>query len=112
MTTGATGTRSYDEELAKLLSSKFTVYYFDRRGRGDSTDTLPYSVEKEIEDIEALIDVAGGSAYLYGISSGACLTLEAASKLGNRITKLALYEAPYDESEDGKKKWKEYTTKL
>lgn len=112
LTTGATGTRAYDTELAKLLSSNFTVYYFDRRGRGDSTDTLPYSVEKEVEDIEALIAEAGGSVYLYGISSGACLTLEAASLLGKKVTKLALYEAPYDESEEGKKKWKEYTTKL
>lgn len=112
LTTGATGTHAYDTELANLLSSNFTVYYYDRRGRGDSTDTQPYSVQKEIEDIEALIDEAGGLSYLYGISSGGCLVLEAASKLGKKVTKLALYEAPYDESEDGKKKWKEYTTKL
>lgn len=112
LVTGALGTRSSFEELANLLTPTFTVYFYDRRGRGDSTDTLPYSVEKEIEDIEALIDVAGGSAYLYGISSGACLTLEAASKLERKVSKLAVYEAPYDESEDGRKKWKEYTTKL
>ncbi len=112
LTTGATGARSRDEELAKLLSLDFTVYYFDRRGRGDSTDTLPYSVEKEIEDIEALIDEAGGHVYLYGISSGGCLVLEAASKLGQKITKLALYEAPYDESEEGREMWKQYTENL
>lgn len=112
LTTGATGTRMYDTELAKLLSSNFTVYYYDRRGRGDSTDTQPYSVDREIEDIEALIDEAGGASYLYGISSGACLTLEAASKLGKKVTKLAMYEAPYDESEDGKRSWHEYTAKL
>jgi len=74
---GATATRSSFEELANLLASDFTVYYYDRRGRGDSSDTLPYSVEKEIEDIEALIDEAGGTAYLYGISSGGALALEA-----------------------------------
>ena len=58
--------------MAKLLSSDFTVTIYDRRGRGDSGDNKPFAVEREIEDIEALIDEAGGIAYLYGISSGAC----------------------------------------
>jgi pimeloyl-ACP methyl ester carboxylesterase len=109
---GATATRSSFEELANLLAPDFTVYYYDRRGRGDSSDTLPYSVEKEIEDIEALIDEAGWTAYLYGISSGGALALEAASKLGNKVRKLAIYEVPYDESETGQAKWKEYKTTL
>jgi pimeloyl-ACP methyl ester carboxylesterase len=109
---GATATRSSFEELANLLAPDFTVYSYDRRGRGDSSDTLPYSVEKEIEDIEALIDEAGGTAYLYGISSGGALALEAASKLGNKVRKLAIYEVPYDESETGQAKWKEYKTTL
>jgi len=109
---GATATRSSFEELANLLAPDFTVYYYDRRGRGDSSDTLPYSVEKEIEDIEALIYEAGGTAYLYGISSGGALALEAASKLGNKVRKLAIYEVPYDESETGQAKWKEYKTTL
>jgi len=109
---GATATRSSFEELANLLAPDFTVYYYDRRGRGDSSDTLPYLVEKEIEDIEALIDEAGGMAYLYGISSGGALALEAASKLGNKVRKLAIYEVPYDESETGQAKWKEYKTTL
>ena len=109
---GATATRSSFEELANLLAPDFTVYYYDRRRRGDSSDTLPYSVEKEIEDIEALIDEAGGTAYLYGISSGGALALEAASKLGNKVRKLAIYEVPYDESETGQAKWKEYKTTL
>jgi pimeloyl-ACP methyl ester carboxylesterase len=82
-------------QLADLLSQQFTVFNYDRRGRGDSGDTLPYAVEREIEDIEALIDVAGGSAFVYGISSGAVLALEAASKLPTKITKLALYEPPF-----------------
>ena len=109
---GATATRSSFEELANLLAPNFTVYYYDRRGRGDSSDTLPYSVEKEIEDIEALIDEAGGTAYLYGISSGGALALEAASRLANKVKKLAIYEVPYDESETGQAKWKEYKTTL
>jgi len=109
---GATATRASDVELAGLLAPHLTVYSYDRRGRGDSTDTKPFSVEKEIEDIEALIDEAGGPACVYGISSGGALALEAASKLGNKVKKLALYEIPYDSSEAGIKAWKDYTTNL
>lgn len=68
---------------------------YDRRGRGESGDTPPYAVEREVEDIEALIDEAGGSAFVYSISSGAVLALEAASDLPTKITKLALYEPPF-----------------
>src|SRR5579859_2602657 len=96
---GALGQRAMDSEtpqLAPLLAQHFTVFLYDRRGRGDSTDTLPYALEREIEDIDALISLAGGSAFLFGISSGAALALEAALKLGGRVKKLALYEAPYD----------------
>src|SRR6266496_4979663 len=78
--------------LAELLAPHFTVYNYDRRGRGDSGDTKPYALEREVEDIEALIKEAGGSAFVYGISSGGALALEAALKLGNRIKKLAVYE--------------------
>lgn len=80
--------------LAVLLSERFTVFTYDRRGRGDSGNAAPYSVEREIEDIDALIRQAGGSAFVYGISSGAALALEAANH-GLPITKLALYEAPF-----------------
>lgn len=80
--------------LAALLQRHFTVYTYDRRGRGDSGDTKPYDVEREIEDIAALIQEAGGSAFVYGISSGAALALEAANRLSS-IKKLALYEAPF-----------------
>ncbi len=79
--------------LAELLSSTFTVVHYDRRGRGDSGDTAPYAVEREIEDIDALIQDAGGSASLFGMSSGAVLSLDAADR-GLGITKLALYEPP------------------
>lgn len=80
--------------LARMLASHFTVLTYDRRGRGDSSDTAPYSVEREVEDIEALVGEAGGSAFVYGISSGAALALEAARRLPG-IQKLALYEAPF-----------------
>jgi Alpha/beta hydrolase family len=65
--------------LADLLSDRFSVYNYDRRGRGDSGDTAPYAVEREIEDIEALIEDAGGSAFVFGMSSGAVLALRAAA---------------------------------
>jgi pimeloyl-ACP methyl ester carboxylesterase len=80
--------------LAKLLAPRFTVFTYDRRGRGDSSDTAPYAMEREVEDIEALLKVTGGSAFVYGTSSGAALALEAASRLDG-IKKLALYEAPF-----------------
>ncbi|MPZ95158.1 MAG: alpha/beta fold hydrolase [Propionibacteriales bacterium] len=81
-------------DLVPLLADHFTVYTYDRRGRGDSGDTAPYAVEREIEDLEAVIEEAGGHAHVYGISSGGALALEAASH-GLRIDKLALYEVPY-----------------
>ncbi|BDA80290.1 alpha/beta hydrolase [Leptospira kobayashii] len=84
---------------AKVFSTEFTVYNYDRRGRGDSGDTLPYSIEREIEDIEAMIDIAGGKAYLYGHSSGAVLALEASLRLGNKVIKAALYDLPYVHNE-------------
>lgn len=109
---GAMGVRASGTGLAKLLAPSFTVYCYDRRGRGDSTDTKPYSVEKEVEDIAALVEAAGGSAYLYGISSGGALALEAAIQLGDMVKKLAVYEIPYDSSEAGITAWREYRTKL
>jgi len=109
---GALSTRSSASELAGLLAGHFTVYSYDRRGRGDSADTKPYSVERETEDLAALVDAAGGSAYVYGKSSGACLALEAAAALGDRIKRLALYEAPYSEAEGAAKEWRAFRSKL
>jgi pimeloyl-ACP methyl ester carboxylesterase len=80
--------------LAAQLAQNFTVFTYDRRGRGDSGDTASYAVEREVEDIEALVREAGGSAFVYGISSGAALALEAANH-GVAMKKLALYEAPF-----------------
>jgi pimeloyl-ACP methyl ester carboxylesterase len=80
-------------KLAPLLAAEFTVFTYDRRGRGDSGDTQPYAVEREIEDLEALIQEAGSSVLVFGHSSGAVLALRAAAH-GLPIRKLALYEAP------------------
>ena len=79
---------------AEPLSKHFTVYNYDRRGRGESGDTQPYTVAREIEDIDALIQEAGGSAFVFGGSSGGVLTLDAAAH-GSNITKLAIYEPPF-----------------
>src|SRR5437867_6602995 len=92
---GATATRLAEASLAAALAPHFTVFAYDRRGRGESGDTAPYAVEREVEDIEALINEAGGSACMFGHSSGAVLALEAARKLPTKITKLAVYEPPF-----------------
>ena len=97
--------------LAALLRDAFTVYTYDRRGRGESSDTMPYAVAREVEDLRALIARAGGAAYVYAISSGAALALATAAA-GPGITKLALYEPPFmAEVEDGAR-IKEYTARL
>lgn len=97
LVTGALGDRSHpvQKQLVALLEPHFTVFNYDRRGRGESGDTPPYAVEREIEDIDALIDAAGGSAFVYGISSGAILALEATNKLAAKVKKLVLYEPPF-----------------
>ncbi|WP_433161928.1 alpha/beta fold hydrolase [Kribbella sp. CA-247076] len=81
-------------ELAELLAADYTVYNYDRRGRGDSGDSPEYDVEREIEDLAAVIEAAGGSAYVYGTSSGAALTLRAAAA-GLPITRFVAFEPPY-----------------
>jgi pimeloyl-ACP methyl ester carboxylesterase len=81
-------------KLARLLAPHFTVYTYDRRGRGDSGDTPPYAKERELEDLGALIQEAGGSAFAVGLSSGAALALEAAAS-GLNVTKIAAFEPPY-----------------
>jgi pimeloyl-ACP methyl ester carboxylesterase len=80
--------------LAKLLAPHFTVFTYDRRGRGESGDTPPYAVEREVDDLEAVLDAAGGTAFVWSPSSGAALALDAANRLAG-IKKLALYEAPF-----------------
>jgi pimeloyl-ACP methyl ester carboxylesterase len=81
-----------------LLAADFTVYQYERRGRGASGDTAPYAVEREVEDLAAVIEAAGGSAYVYGMSSGCLLALHAAAR-GVPIAKLALFEPPFEARE-------------
>jgi pimeloyl-ACP methyl ester carboxylesterase len=99
-------------ELARLLAPRFTVYGFDRRGRGESGDTLPYAVDREIDDIEALIDHAGGSAFLYGHSSGGPLAMRAAIRLGGKVSKIAMYEPPYNNDPGAQASWSHYLRQL
>ena len=99
LVSGGSVDKSSNASLAEILSQHFTVYNYDRRGRGESGDTQPYSVAREVEDIDAVIGAAGGPANLYGTSSGAALALEAAAS-GLSITKLALWEPPYSADEN------------
>jgi len=96
---GATATRAMTMPADDAeADTGFTTYIYDRRGRGDSDDrahTSTNAIEREIDDLEAVIDVAGGSVFVFGHSSGAVLALRAAAKLGNKIKKLALYEPPF-----------------
>ncbi len=108
---GALSERSAGAPLAALLTAYATVFTYDRRGRGDSGDTPPYAVEREIEDIAALIQAAGGSAMVFGISSGAILALEAAA-LGLSITRLVLYEPPFMVDDSRARLPENFTTQL
>lgn len=114
---GAFEQRAMESETAHLatlplLAQHFTVFHYDRRGRGDSTDTQPYAVEREIEDIEALINEAGGSAFVFGISSGAALAFESALVLDSKVKKLALYESPYNDDVEARQAWKDFRQQL
>jgi pimeloyl-ACP methyl ester carboxylesterase len=91
---GGSTDRTANAGLAAELAADHTVYNYDRRGRGDSGDTLPYAIQREVEDIAAVIAEAGGSANLYGTSSGAALAMHAAAA-GLPATRLALWEPPY-----------------
>jgi pimeloyl-ACP methyl ester carboxylesterase len=112
LVTGAFTTRSDWSSLAASLAPHFSAFAYDRRGRGESGDTMPYAVEREIEDIDALITVAGGSAFLYGHSSGAALAMEAAIELGDKVKKLAMYEAPYSDDPEDQRTWSKYIQQL
>jgi pimeloyl-ACP methyl ester carboxylesterase len=81
-------------KVAPLLAPRHRVVWYDRRGRGESGNTLPFAIEREIEDVRALVDAVGGSASLVGFSSGAVLAIRAAAA-GVPVTKLAVYEPPF-----------------
>jgi pimeloyl-ACP methyl ester carboxylesterase len=90
---------------AKAFAKEFTVTNYDRRGRGESGDASPWSVEREVEDIEALLGAAGGKAALYGHSSGAVLALEAALRLGDKVERVVVYDTPYVHDEEEKREY-------
>jgi hypothetical protein len=103
--------RSENAPLAAALAERFTTYNYDRRGRGESGDTQPYALAREIEDIGALLIEARGSAHLYGVSSGGALVLEAAAA-GAAADMLAVYEVPYNMADDWPARWREYVDQL
>lgn len=94
LTGGALNDQAAMAPLADLLAARFTVFNYDRRGRGASGDTAPYDVERELEDLERMIAEAGGSAYVFANCSGCAIAIEGAAR-GLPITRLALYEPPY-----------------
>jgi pimeloyl-ACP methyl ester carboxylesterase len=102
---------SENAPLVPELAEQFTVYNYARRGRADSGDTEPYAMEREIEDIEALLAEAGGSAHLYGVSSGGALALEAAAA-GLPVERIAVYEVPYLVDDAAWRRWREYVEEL
>jgi pimeloyl-ACP methyl ester carboxylesterase len=108
---GASCDRAIDAPIATALAEHFTVLNYDRRGRGDSTDTQPFAVEREVEDIAALIAAAGGSATLVGLSSGAALAAEAAVA-GLPISALVMWEPPFRVDAEGLQQAKDYTDDL
>jgi pimeloyl-ACP methyl ester carboxylesterase len=98
-------------ELASLLAQHFTVFTYDRRGRGKSGDTAPYTVEREIDDLRALARETGGTPFVLGISSGGALTLQAVAS-GVDVTKMALYEPPYLSEANGPRSFEDIKNRL
>jgi pimeloyl-ACP methyl ester carboxylesterase len=111
LVSGASTARSVHAQLAELLAPHATVLNYDRRGRGDSGDTPPYAVEREIEDLHAVIAAGGGPAAVFGNSSGAVLALHAAAA-GLPITRLALWEPPFMVDPDAASGQREYAAQL
>ncbi|WP_086767205.1 alpha/beta fold hydrolase [Streptomyces bobili] len=112
LVSGAMSTGGTVAPLAGLLAPHFTAFWYDRRGRGESGDTAPYAVQREVEDLAALIEAAGGEAALYGVSSGGALALEAAAA-GLPVSRVAVYETPFaDFSEGGAEERAAYTEHL
>jgi pimeloyl-ACP methyl ester carboxylesterase len=102
--------RTENVPLARALAGHFTVYIYDQRGRGSSGDTQPYDVRREIEDLGAVMALAGGSAHVYGASAGGALGLEAAAA-GLAVDRLAVYEVSYGIT-DGPEQWRQYIRAL
>ena len=108
---GASCDRGADARVADALAESFTVLNYDRRGRGDSTDTPPYAVEREVEDLAVLLDAAGGSAIVLGLSSGGALAARAAAS-GLSVDRLVLWEPPFRLDPEGQRASSEYAEQL
>jgi pimeloyl-ACP methyl ester carboxylesterase len=111
LVSGASTARAIHARLAELLAADFAVLNYDRRGRGDSGDTPPYAVQREVEDLHAVIGAAGGAAAVFGNSSGAVLALRAAAA-GLPITRLALWEPPFMTDPDAPRRQQAYLAQL
>lgn len=111
LVSGAMSTGATAAPLAAALADRCEAVVYDRRGRGGSGNTPPYAVEREVEDLAALLDAVGGEAALYGVSSGGALALRAAAS-GLPVRKVAVYEPPYAVHEDGAQERAEYTAAL
>ncbi|MFJ6930736.1 alpha/beta fold hydrolase [Streptomyces nigra] len=111
LVSGAMSTGDTVAPLAEALADRFTAVVYDRRGRGASGDTRPYAVEREVEDLAALIGAVGGEAALYGVSSGGALALRAAAS-GLPVRRIAVYEVPFAVYEGGAEERAEYTERL
>ncbi len=111
LVSGAMSTGATVAPLAAPLSERFRVVVYDRRRRGASGDTPPYAVEREVEDLAALIEATGGEAALYGVSSGGALALRAAAS-GLPVRQVAVYETPYAMSQEDLAERARYTERL
>jgi pimeloyl-ACP methyl ester carboxylesterase len=111
LVSGASTARGIHAQLAELLAADFAVFNYDRRGRGDSGDTRPYAVEREVEDLDGVITEAGGEAAVFGNSSGAVLALHAAAA-GLPITALALWEPPFAIDPEAPRRQQAYVAQL
>jgi alpha-beta hydrolase superfamily lysophospholipase len=111
LVSGASTARAIHAPLAELLAADFAVFNYDRRGRGDSGDTPPYAIQREIEDLRAVIAAAGGAAAVFGSSSGAVLALHAAAA-GLPITRLALWEPPFMTDPGAPRRQRGYVARL
>jgi pimeloyl-ACP methyl ester carboxylesterase len=111
LVSGASTARGIHVQLAELLAGQFTVYNYDRRGRGASDDLPLYAVRREVEDLDAVITEGGGAAAVFGNSSGAVLALHAAAA-GLAVTRLALWEPPFMVDPDAPRRHQEYVEQL
>ena len=111
LVSGASCDRAVDAAIAEALAQEFTVLNYDRRGRGDSTDTPPYAVEREIDDLEVLLAAAGGTAALVGLSSGGVLAAHAAAS-GLPVSDLVMWEPPVRLDAEGQRQTKDYHASL